>query len=332
MRTPGFWYRERPGVLAHLLSPLGALYGAATAMRMARPGAHAPVPVICVGNLVAGGAGKTPVAILVAKLLREAGRTPFVLTRGHGGKIAGPTRVEPRLHSHRDVGDEPLLHAITTPTIVAVDRPAGAALAAGLRADTIVMDDGLQNPSLAKDLRIAVVDGGAGIGNGLCVPAGPLRAPLPEQWPHVDALIVIGEGAPGVALAQQAQARDLPVFHGTLVPDAASAAAISGREVVAFAGIARPEKFFATLQGLGARVVAARSFADHHRFRRSEILSLVREADQRGALLVTTQKDAVRLPARLDADIAARIRPLPVALVLAEEDALRALLASRVTR
>lgn len=329
MRTPGFWYRDRPGMLAQLLSPLGALYGAATARRMARDGARAPVPVICVGNLVAGGAGKTPAAILVARLLREAGRTPFVLTRGHGGKIAGPTRVEPRLHSHRDVGDEPLLHAMATPTIVSADRPAGAALAAGLGADAIVMDDGLQNPSLAKDLAIAVVDGGAGIGNGLCVPAGPLRAPLDAQWPHVDALIVIGEGALGERLAGEARGRGLPVFTGTLVPDAAASAQFAGREVVAFAGIARPEKFFATLETIGARVVARRSFPDHHRFARREIVALAREADAHGALLVTTQKDFVRLPGRLDASITARIRTLPVSLAIREEDALRALLTER---
>lgn len=212
MRSPEFWWRPRPGAPARLLQPFGWLYGAVTRLRMCRRGADAGIPVICVGNFVAGGAGKTPTAIALAALLRSLGETPFMLTRGYGGALAGPIEVEPR-HGPRDVGDEALLLAAQARTIVARERAAGASLAKRLGASVIVMDDGLQNPSLAKDLRIAVVDGASGVGNGLCVPAGPLRAPLAGQFAATDAILMIGDGAAGDAVALAAQTAGLELLR-----------------------------------------------------------------------------------------------------------------------
>ncbi|MGU3542062.1 tetraacyldisaccharide 4'-kinase, partial [Methylobacterium sp. A52T] len=184
MRPPAFWAAGPDHPAARALAPVGAVYGALAARRMDRPGARAGCPVLCLGNFTLGGAGKTPAALAVAGLVAELGAAPAFLSRGYGGRLAGPVRVDPAHHAAADVGDEPLLLARLVPAIVARDRPAGAALCRSLGADVVVMDDGLQNPSLAKDLSLAVVDGPAGLGNGLPFPAGPLRAPLARQWPH----------------------------------------------------------------------------------------------------------------------------------------------------
>lgn len=331
MKAPAFWWLAQPTWLARILSPLGRLYGSITARRMARTGITPPVPVICVGNLVAGGAGKTPTVQLLTRLLFDTGRDAFVLTRGYGGQLTGPTRVDPRLHSARDVGDEPLMLARTIPTIVSVDRPSGAILAAGLGADVVVMDDGLQNPSLTKTLRIAVVDGIVGIGNGLCIPAGPLRAPLEAQWSHVDIMVVIGAGAAGAALASAARTRNIPVCMGRLEPDPVSATALIGRKAIAFAGIGRPSKFFDTLRGVGVDVLQTRAFADHHPYSKREIAALARLALEKDCLLVTTAKDAARLPRDVPLETMERLRVLHVALVLDDPNMLSDLLRERLS-
>jgi tetraacyldisaccharide 4'-kinase len=293
VRAPRFWWR-RPGLAAALLRPAGAIYGAIAAARAARPGARAAIPVLCAGNFVAGGAGKTPFAIALAERLRALGERPVFLSRGHGGSEAGPLLVDPARHSARDVGDEPLLLARHAPTLVSRDRPAGAALAREL-GSVVVMDDGLQNPSLAKDLRFALVDAVQGVGNGLCLPAGPLRAPLTAQWPLVDALVLVGEGEPGAELAREAARRHLPVIRAAIEPDEAAATALRGRAVLAFAGIGRPEKFFATARAAGARLVAERVFSDHHPYSAKELAGLRDDAARAGAALLTTEKDLVRI-------------------------------------
>lgn len=296
MRAPAFWAEPRPTLAARLLAPAGALYGAIAGRRMGRRGSRAPVPVVCVGNFTLGGAGKTPTALAVAGLLREAGARPAFLTRGHGGRERGPLFV--RLPDHRaaDVGDEAILLARTAPTIVSRDRAAGSALAADGGADVIVMDDGLQNASLAKDLVVVVVDGESGVGNGACFPAGPLRAPLAAQWPHVDVLVLMGRGAPGAALAVEARARGALVLQARLVPDAAVAEGLDGARTLAFAGIGRPEKFFRTLETCGATVVERVALPDHHAYRPGEAEALVAHAKSRGLVPVTTEKDAAKLP------------------------------------
>jgi tetraacyldisaccharide 4'-kinase len=326
MREPAFWWRE-PGSAARLLSPLAALYGAVAARRLRRSGQRAAAKVICIGNLTVGGAGKTPTAIAAVRLLRDAGANPAFLTRGYGGRLAGPLVVAPT-HTAADVGDEPLLLARVAPTVVARDRVAGAAAAVAAGADTIVMDDGFQNPSLEKDLSVLVVDGRRGIGNGKVFPAGPLRAPLAAQLARAHALLVVGEAgwsARGVVTA--ATAAQPSLLTGRLAPDPAALAALKQARVLAFAGIADPDKFFATLRDAGIRVVATRRFADHHAFSATEAKALVAAADQSGLTLVTTEKDMARMtgdPAL--AVLAARARTLPVTLELDKAGALRDLL------
>ena len=331
MRDPAFWWAER-SVAATLLAPVAACYGAIAARRMAQAGRKAPVPVVCVGNFTVGGAGKTPTAIALARLLLAAGHSPFFLSRGYGGRVAGPLRLD---HQHADeVGDEPLLLGRIAPTIVARDRPAGAILAADGGADVIVVDDGLQNPSLAKDLAIAVVDGRRGIGNGRVFPAGPLRAPLAAQLDHVDAVLLVGavgRGADRAILASQKCG--LRVLHGELRPDPAAVAALAGKPVLAFAGITDPDKFFATLEACGIPAAARIRFPDHHRYTAAETASLVDRARQGGLTPVTTEKDMVRM----SGDPAARAlmghtAVLPVSLVFEDEAAVREMLRGVVPR
>lgn len=291
MRAPDFWWRTPPSLLAGFLTPFGAFYGARTLARMAQPGAAASIPVVCIGNPVAGGAGKTPAAIEIARLLLLARRKPVFLSRGYGGTLKGPVQVDPKKHTSRDVGDEPLLLARSAPCVVASDRVAGAELAARL-GDVIVMDDGFQNPSLKKDMSLLVIDSDQGIGNGLCLPAGPLRAPVEDQLAKADAVIVVGEGRATGFLARR---KKPPVLVARLVPDAKAAGTLKGRRVLAYAGIGRPQKFSGTLKALGAEVVRLAAFPDHHVFTVGEARALLDEAARDDLTLVTTEKDFARL-------------------------------------
>lgn len=315
LKTPGFWYRPA-GPRAWLLAPIGALYGWLTRCRLAvvRP-QRAGVPVVCIGNLVAGGAGKTPVAIAVAEALAGRGRTVHFLTRGHGGTQRGPLAVDPARHTAADVGDEALLLAERAPTWVARDRAAGARAAAAAGAQVVVMDDGFQNPHLAKDLSLVVVDGSAGFGNGFQVPAGPLREPVARGLARADAVVVVGDDRAGIA----ARVAPLGVLHARLQPDDTG---LSGRRVLAFAGIGRPEKFFATLRDVGADPVQTVAFADHYPYTAEEVRHLLERAETAQAIAVTTTKDAVRLPPTLRD----RVRTLPVRAVWTDGEALDTLL------
>jgi tetraacyldisaccharide 4'-kinase len=322
--APRFWRSERPGLIARALSPLGALYGAATAARMTRAGAKVSAPVVCVGNFVVGGAGKTPAAIAIAKLLQGAGERVAFLSRGYGGAARSePLLVDPLTHSARLVGDEPLLLARVAPCFVGADRVKSAKAAIEGGASVLVMDDGLQNPALRKDLSFAVVDGETRFGNGLSFPAGPLRAPLGAQSRWVDAMIVIGGGADAVRSVESA-APGKPVIRAWLQPDAIASAKLVGRSVLAFAGIARPEKFFASLASIGAAVAASRVFADHHLFSAREIERLIAEASARDLILVTTEKDLMRIATAYAAEVVA----LPVTLTFEEPRGVRRLLAA----
>ncbi len=310
MRAPAFWWKPAPNALAHLLSPLGALYGAVVARRMAQAGERAGAPVICVGNFVAGGAGKTPTAIALAHELIKAGQTPFFLSRGYGARtpVTTPVIVDAALHDASVVGDEPLLLARAAPSVVCADRVPGARLAVARGASVIIMDDGLQNPALAKDFRIAVVDGAVGVGNGKCIPAGPLRAPLGAQLKQVDCVLVIGAGDAGAHVEAAAKSEGVSVCRARLTPDVDTAQRVKGARVFAFAGIGRPEKFFDTLSSLGADVFGARAFPDHHTYSAAELADLHARADKAGAMLITTEKDRARIGA------ACAIAVLPVAL------------------
>jgi tetraacyldisaccharide 4'-kinase len=285
------------------LQPLAIFYAAAgSARRHLTQAQRVPVPVVCVGNIVAGGAGKTPVALSLAGRLQQRGLDPHFLSRGYGGEIAGPLRVDPSRHGATEVGDEPLLLAAAAPTWISRDRVAGAHAAAAAGASLIIMDDGFQNPSIAKDLSLVVIDGGYGFGNGQVMPAGPLREPIRAGLARADAVVLVGEDACGAAALLGAT----PVLHARLRP--VGDPDWRDRAIVAFAGIGRPAKFFATLDGLGARIVERRGFPDHHRYAEDELASLARAADKAGAVLVTTEKDAARLPAAWRA----RVATLPV--------------------
>ena len=293
MRAPEFWRGDGgklAGLAGGLLAPLGTAWDAAGRLRraVARP-YRAAVPVICVGNLVAGGAGKTPVVLSLALLLMPDHAVQIV-TRGHDGRLGGPVRVDPARHDAGAVGDEALLLAAQAPCWVARDRAAGVCEAAADGATVILLDDGFQNPSVAKDLSLVVVDADYGFGNGKVIPAGPLREAVAAGLARADAIVLVGDGAMPPAVRECGR----PVLRATLEP--AGGERFAGKRVVAFAGIGRPEKFFALLRRLGAEIVAAHPFADHHPFAEAEIARLRREAERAGARLVTTAKDWVRLP------------------------------------
>ena len=327
MREPSFWWRDT-SLEALALTPLAAAYGAVAAYRMARRGHRASVPVICIGNLTVGGAGKTPTALALARMLINAGRRVVFLSRGYGGEIAGPLRVDAARHSAAEVGDEPLLLARLAPTIVAHDRVAGADMARAAGASAIVMDDGFQNPSLIKNLSIVVVDGARGIGNGRVIPAGPMRAPLRAQLRHAHALLILGTPSsqcePVIA---EARARNLPILHGQLEAEADAVSALAGYRVMAFAGIGNPAKFFSTLGEAGISVPVTQAFPDHHRYSRHEAEALVDRAAREDLVLVTTEKDLVRIARAPELATLAKVaRALPVTLQIDDEEPLRKLL------
>jgi tetraacyldisaccharide 4'-kinase len=294
MREPAFWHRP-PSWISLLLTPLGALYGLVAGLRLQGEGFDAGIPVLCVGNYHLGGAGKTPMVLALAKLLRELGETPVVLSRGYGGRLRGPVKVDPGRHAAADVGDEPLMLAATLPVAVARDRIDGVALARSQGATVILMDDGFQNPAIAKDAALIVIDGDRGLGNGCVFPAGPLRAPLAAQLKRTDALIVIGNGPAAATVAAAIAATGRPVLSAHLAADAAQVARLRGKRALAFAGIGDPGRFFRTLRGCGIDVVAERPFPDHHPFSLAETESLVADAGGDGLTLVTTEKDMARL-------------------------------------
>lgn len=299
MRPPGFWFTppDRPALAARLLAPLGALYAAATARRVALPGTRLGVPVICVGNISAGGAGKTPTVIALAQRLAARGVAAQVVTRGHGGRLAGPVRVNDRIHTADEVGDEPLLLSAFAPTWVSKNRLAGARTAVAAGAKAILMDDGLQNPALVKDLSLVVVDAGVGWGNGRVLPAGPLREPVAEGLLRADMVLSIGPAAAQERFAAAwGAAIPVPVLTGELRP-LPTGMDWQGTRVIAFAGIGRPGKFFATLREAGAEIAREVALDDHQPFARALLQRLEAEAQATGAQLVTTEKDAARLPA-----------------------------------
>jgi tetraacyldisaccharide 4'-kinase len=300
MREPGWWYGAAPRWPSRVLAPLGALYGRLTEFRLRRATPYAPrIPVLCVGNFTAGGTGKTPMAIALAQLVRDFDREPVFLSRGYGGRLHGPDIVDLERHTHADTGDEPLLLARVAPAVVARDRRQGAELIQrtyGPKA-VIIMDDGLQNPALRKDFCIAIVDGKRAFGNGLCIPAGPLRAPLAFQAGLVQAIAInsVTDGSD----ARSAIAPLSAIFSGTVIkthvaPDA-DVTWLKTQKIVAFAGIANPERFFSLVEAHGGMIAERHAYPDHHAFTEADAARLLSSADAHGAGLVTTEKDFVRL-------------------------------------
>jgi len=298
MRAPGFWTSPKGArdPRALLLWPLGALYAHATARRLANgPRARMPVPVICVGNINAGGTGKTPTVMAVVERLRDLFHDPHIVSRGHGGTLTEATEVDPRRHTAAQTGDEPLLLSAFARTWVARDRAEGARAAVTAGATAIVLDDGFQNPSLAYDLSIVVVDAETGFGNGLCIPAGPLREPASTGLARADLLLSIGDDAAQARFDQTALPEALPRIRAALEP-LQTGMDWTDAPLIAFAGIGRPEKFFSTLRSLGATVLRTEGLADHQPLSTALLNRLETEARSKGAQLVTTEKDAARLP------------------------------------
>jgi tetraacyldisaccharide 4'-kinase len=294
MREPGFWHRPSSWK-SHLLRPLGALYGAVAARRMHRRGIDAGIPVLCVGNYHLGGAGKTPTVLALVKILRALGETPVVLSRGYGGRMRGPVMVDASRHVAADVGDEPLMMSLEVPVAVARNRIDGVALAKSQRASVILMDDGFQNPSIAKDVSLIVIDSGRGLGNGRVFPAGPLRAPLKPQLARTDALVVVGDGGAAAEVIDTVTASGGQVFAAHLASAESSIDALRGKRLLAFAGIGDPGRFFRTLRASGLDVARERGFADHHVFSQADLDSLLSDARRDQLTLVTTEKDFARM-------------------------------------
>lgn len=320
MRAPDFWQAGHGGWRAAILSPLGTVYGAITASRAKRkPRWTAPIPVLCVGNAVAGGAGKTQVVLDLAQRLSEQSRNVAIVMRGYGGTITGPHRVDLAVDDAAKVGDEALLCARIAPTWIGVDRIGAAKAAVATAPDVLIMDDGFQNAGLAKTCSLLVVDSDFGIGNAKCFPAGPLREPWDEACARAHAVVRLGTGSfvpntPG-----------LPRFDAETVP-ATAAPDIAGRHIVAFAGIGRPEKFFRTLESAGGDIVSRHAFGDHAPLQSDTLDALKADAHAKGALLLTTEKDLARLPSAQRDGVGA----YPVSLQWDDADGLLAFLAQRL--
>lgn len=315
MRAPDFWTGKTPAArfCAAMLTPFGAVYGRSVGWRAARTRSYRPrAEVLCIGNLTAGGTGKTPAAIAIADRLAHRGKVVF-LTRGYGGRLSGPVVADVTLHSAADIGDEALLLARHATAIVARNRAAGAQFADRLGADFIVMDDGFQNFQIAKDMAIVVVDAEIGFGNGKVIPAGPLREPVHSGLKRADAIILAGDGSPEMPPFPR------PILRAKLIPE--SPELFRGKKVLAFAGIGRPQKFFEMLAHHDAKLAGSTAFPDHHPYSAGELEALVMRAQSANALLVTTEKDYVRIspnlrhgilpvPVRIQFDDAARLDSL----------------------
>jgi tetraacyldisaccharide 4'-kinase len=328
MKAPYFWNagldpmsRYARPVTRKLLTPLAALYtiGIRQKLSAARPVKVQSI-VICVGNLTVGGVGKTPVVDVLRTRCAAMGQRSASLSRGYGGRFEGPLKVSAQLHTAADVGDEPLMLARHGETWIGRNRLAAAIAMQADGVQVIVMDDGHQNPSLAKDLSLVVVDAAAAFGNGYVLPKGPLREPAAEGLKRAHAVLLVGDGEVPADIA----ACGLPVLRLKLAPSGP----MPEGPLFAFAGIGRPAKFFDTLKAYGGDLRGGIGFDDHHLYTDGELKELARQAAKQGAHLITTPKDHVRLPPVWQV----RVLAFPVHAQFDDDAALTALLETRLTR
>ena len=316
MHAPKFWYRKANRMskfLTKLLMPISAIWKIQTAHNISKPSIKIDIPVICVGNINMGGTGKTPTAIYIAQTLKQNGKTPFILTRGYGGSIVGPALVN-AAHTAQDVGDEAVLMACFVPVVVAKDRVVGGKFAQSKGADIVILDDGFQNPSLYKDTSIVVIDSDVGFGNGHVFPSGPLRETIETAKARASHFLLIGRGKKRSEIETELGS-GIPISYGHLAP-VETGIKWKGMRVLAFAGIGRPQKFFDTLGALGADIISKRSFGDHEEIPRMLLERMQKEAWGLGANLVTTEKDAARLPKEWQGSVLS----LPVRLQIDDGD------------
>ena len=312
MKTPAFWGHR--GAAAIALLPLTLLWRAGAALKQVTARPHRPaIPVVCIGNLTAGGTGKTPLVGWLADRMAGRGWRPAILTRGYGGSAAGPLWVDPAAHDAGYCGDEPLMLADGRAVMVARDRAAGArAIAADGSYDIIIMDDGMQNPTLERTLTIGVFDGGSGLGNGWLIPAGPLRTPLASGLQQLDLAVINGTDDTGL---KARLGNKVPVFGAALRPESSVIEALAGTPLLAFAGIGRPTRFFAGIETIGGQIAKRLSFADHHPYSQQDLAQIQEDAQRHGAEMITTHKDWMRLPA----DWRARVTMLAVSVDMDDE-------------
>ncbi|WP_373317507.1 tetraacyldisaccharide 4'-kinase [Neokomagataea tanensis] len=299
MRPPRFWTSDKPGVLSRALTPASRLVSRIAEQRSSRTGYHASVPVLCCGNVTTGGTGKTPLTFDLVQRLKERGRNPHILSRGHGGREHGPVAVDPGRYTARDVGDEPMLLSACAPTWIGANRGETARLAVSEGADCLVMDDGFQNTTLEKTMSLLVVDGATGFGNRHVLPAGPLRENLTAAFARASALILIGDDKRHIRATTPAT---LPIFQARLIPGP-EIRRLQGVRVIAFAGIGRPDKFFTMLREAGVDPVRTISFPDHHNYSARDINRLDALRLEANTTLVTTAKDAIKLPPSFRAQV-----------------------------
>ena len=311
MKAPDFW--EKNNILSYLLYPISKIYGAFIDYynRLIQPW-KPTVPVICIGNVVVGGAGKTPIAIDIGGRLKDLGFAVHFLTRGYGGRLKGPTQVELNCHSSYEVGDEPLLLARIAPTWVARNRVSGAKAAIKAGAEVLVMDDGFQNLYIEKDLSFLVIDGEYKFGNGRLIPSGPMREPLCRALSRTDVAVIMG----GKKTGELENSINKPVLRSQVVPGSEISQFLNCR-IAAFSGIGRPKKFFEMLKSYGLKLVFTREFPDHHQYTKKEIKKLKQKAIDSNAVLVSTEKDVIRLPKSYQEGI------LPIKIMVDWEDKLK---------
>ena len=316
IKSPKHW--QRMGIVSLLLYPFSLVYSVASlASRMTRPPWKSDIPVICVGNIVAGGAGKTPMAIDIAARLKNIGKNPHIITRGYGGDARGPLMVEAGSNWH-DTGDEAILLSSAAPTWVAKDRKAGVIAATNNGADVAILDDGFQNPSVEKDLSIVVVDGGFGFGNKMLLPAGPLRESINSGISRAGAMVIVGEDKYNSKDTVKQANPAIEILQARLQPISSDELdELKNRDVIAFAGIGRPEKFFETLLELGCNIKSTHSFPDHHEYSLGDISPILEMAEKINAVVVTTEKDAVKIPANM----LEKITVIKVGIKWSEQDA-----------